>query len=74
MPLFSADNDGYLFSLFGIVCRKNLYLCDTYSPNRYRTTTLDTMGWSINCLVGQGITMRVPALQRQWDVVVLDSV
>lgn len=50
------------------------YLCGTYSPNRYRTTTLDTMGLFINCLIGQGITMRVPALRRQWDVVVLDSV
>ena len=63
-----------LFFDFWCSLPKNIYLCDTYSPNRYRTTTLDTMGWSINCLVGQGITMRVPALQRQWDVVVLDSV
>ena len=63
-----------LFFDFWQSLSKNVYLCNTYSPNRYRTTTLDTMGWSINCLVGQGITMRVPALQRQWDVVVLDSV
>lgn len=51
-----------------------MYLCSTYLPNRYQTTTLDSMGWFINCLIGQGITMRVPALLRQWDVVVLDSV
>ena len=67
-------NDGYFIFDFCHSLSKNVYLCSTYSPNRYRTTTLDTMGWSINCLVGQGITMRVPALQRQWDVVVLDSV
>ena len=41
------------------------YLCCTYSPNRYRTTTLDTMGWFINCLIRQGITTCVPALLRQ---------
>ena len=67
-------NDGYFIFDFCHSLSKNVYLCSTYSPNRYRTTTLDTMGWSINCLVRQGITMRVPALQRQWDVVVLDSV
>ena len=54
--------------------QKVYYFCDTYSPNRYRTTTLDKMGWFINCLVMQCIAMRVPALRRQWDVVVPDSV
>ena len=67
-------NDGYFILDFWFGLSKNIYLCSTYSPNRYRTTTLDTMGLFINCLVRQGIAMRVPALLRQWDVVVLDSV
>ena len=33
-------NDGYLFFDFWHSLLKNVYLCNTYSPNRYRTTTL----------------------------------
>lgn len=33
-------NDGYFIFDFWFGLSKNIYLCSTYSPNRYRTTTL----------------------------------
>ena len=37
-------NDGYFIFDFWFGLSKNIYLYSTYSPNRYRTTTLDTLG------------------------------
>ena len=62
------------FSIFDIVYRKMSIFVVHIRLIAIELRHLIHWAWFINCLIGQGITMRVPALRRQWDVVVLDSV